>query len=104
MTTPAYMLSAWAAEPAHQGSEGIAFVIYPDSTSEPLAEVLARDGADEIARRMAAAPKALELLQRYVDMDIATDTGRGNHLLRASGLHREAVALIAKATGGAACL
>jgi hypothetical protein len=39
--------------PPHKGSsEGVAFVIYPATTSEPLAEVLQRDGDEEIARRL----------------------------------------------------
>lgn len=43
--------------------------------------------------------KALALLQRYVDLDITSDKVRGNDILQTSGLHREAVALIRKATG-----
>lgn len=51
---------------------------------------------------IAAAPELLELLQRYVHMDREADKARGNTLLQESGLHRAAVAAIAKATGGAA--
>lgn len=48
-----------------------------------------------------ATENLLGLLQRYVDMGIATDKRRGNDLLQLSGLHRDAVAAIAKAKGAA---
>jgi hypothetical protein len=49
-----------------------------------------RRGSDDLA-------ELLELLQRYVDLDIAADEQQGVTLRRNSGLHRSAVAAIAKA-------
>lgn len=64
-SAPAHLLGPWDYfPPIASGSEGIAFVIYPANTSEPLAEVLARDGDEDIARLMAAAPLLLDELQK----------------------------------------
>lgn len=58
MSTPAYVLAAWDFESTRE--EGCAFAIYPETTSEPLAYVVKREGAEEIARLMVAAPKLAE--------------------------------------------
>jgi hypothetical protein len=84
----------WESHAAIHGQEGVAFVIYPADTSEPLAEVLARDGAEHIARRMAAAPELLEALELLVVLNLDDDETTRRAVAKAR-------AAIAKATGAA---
>jgi hypothetical protein len=68
-SAPANLLGPWDYfPPIASYSEGIAFVIYPANTSEPLAGVLKRYGDEEIACCMAAGPDLLAALREWIDI------------------------------------
>lgn len=92
--------------PNTSGSEGVAFVIYPAHTSEPLAEVLQREGAEAIAQRLVRCVNthdelvaALRLSREYV---VATTYRKdADNFIREEATRRLALidAAISKATG-----
>ena len=63
-----HLLGDWTyCRPNESGAEGVAFTIYPESTSEPLAEVLDRRGAERIAQRMAAGSGVIARLDALME-------------------------------------
>jgi len=106
----------WDYWPVIHGQEGVAFVIYPEHTSEPLAEVLDRDQAEDIARLMAAAPELLSELQKAHQiilnalavmtteqkLEWARANDRDGCIGEGTTRFHERAAAIAKATGSAA--
>lgn len=95
-TAALHHLGKWDYQPAIHGQPGIAFVVYPAGTSEPLAEVLVRDGAEQIARRMAATHELLALARRVGRLNRgAGEIGMG----MLAQLVEEARAVVVKATG-----
>jgi hypothetical protein len=78
--------------------DGCSFTIHPDETSEPLADVLSREGDEGIARLMASAP---ELMEALILMVRTHDEPAESSLqeLREQQWIAQARAAIAKATG-----